>query len=349
MKKIVLYLLVLGMSISVIGCTAPKSSGTEQTAAGMVTGGIVQDTTHAAEVLQNEEDTIAATTSLTTAGTDISDETADESAVRSLVKEFGKRLQAVSLLSPKKLLDASLQENYGGLVSPGLITEWQSNPHKAPGRMVSSPWPDRIEISVVIKSPEPENTYEVKGEIIEITSVEKENGEAAAKRPVRLLAAKAGDRWQIISVTLGEYEDKEQIIYENVQYGFKFSLPDSWKGYTIITDKWEGRAIDGKQAGNVVQTGPILSVRHPEWTSQNPRQDIPIMIFTPDQWKALLKDEYSVSAAPIRPGELGRNSAYVFALPARYNFAFPAGYEEVEKILNGDPLKPQEPDSQINR
>ena len=44
-------------------------------------------------------------------------------------------------------------------------------------------------------------------------------------------------------------------------------------------------------------------------------------------------------AAPINPGELGRNVKYVFALPARYNYAFPTGYQEVEKILEGKPLR----------
>ena len=41
------------------------------------------------------------------------------------------------------------------------------------------------------------------------------------------------------------------------------------------------------------------------------------------------------------PKELGRNSKYVFALPARYNFAFPTGFEEVEDILAGNPLQPK--------
>jgi hypothetical protein len=49
-----------------------------------------------------------------------------------------------------------------------------------------------------------------------------------------------------------------------------------------------------------------------------------------------------VSAAPIPPSELGRNSSYVFALPARYNFAFLPGYEAVDKLLQGKPLHPTE-------
>lgn len=341
MKKILLYVLAILMSVSIIGCSSAKISSSEQAGADTVAGAFKQDAAQSADALQNKDNTITAQTSLTAAEMDKSGETADETAVRSLTEEFGKRLQMVSLLAPKELLDMSMQENYGGLVSSGLIKQWQDDPQKAPGRMVSSPWPDRIEISAIIKSPE--NTFDVKGEVIEVTSVEKENGGAAARRPITLTAGKAGDRWQIISVTLGEYEDKDQIIYENTQYGFKFSLPVGWRDYTILTDKWEGMAIDDK-GGKLAETGPVISIRHPEWTAQNPRQDIPVMVFTLDQWKALQQDEFHIGAAPVGPSELGRNSAYVFALPARYNFAYPAGYEEVEKILNGNPLKPQAAD-----
>ncbi|MDP1086626.1 hypothetical protein Q6245_30140, partial [Klebsiella pneumoniae] len=68
---------------------------------------------------------------------------------------------------------------------------------------------------------------------------------------------------------------------------------------------------------------PMISIRHPDWTSQNPRQDIPIMIFTLAQWNMLQQDEFHIGAAPINPSELGRNTSYVFARPARYNYAFP--------------------------
>jgi hypothetical protein len=71
-----------------------------------------------------------------------------------------------------------------------------------------------------------------------------------------------------------------------------------------------------------------------------PRQDIPIMIFTIEQWNMLQEDKFHIGAAPVGPSEFGRNNKYVFALPARYNYAFLKGYEEVEKILKENPLKP---------
>lgn len=133
--------------------------------------------------------------------------------------------------------------------------------------------------------------------------------------------------------------DSDSIIYDNSKYGFEFTLPRSWENYSITTDKWEGTAIGGAQNGAVVESGTRISIRHPKWTAQNPRQDIPIMVFTISQWNKLQNDEFAVGAAPIPPSELGRNSKYVFALPARYNFAFPEGFEEVESILANTPLK----------
>jgi hypothetical protein len=124
--------------------------------------------------------------------------------------------------------------------------------------------------------------------------------------------------------------------YNNTQYDFSFSLPISWNGYSIVEDKWEGVAIGGD---TVIEQGPIIIIRNPEWTSTNPMQDIPIMVFTIKQWDLLEQEKFHIGAAPIGPTELGRNSKYVFALPARYNYAFPTGWEEVDQILKSNPLK----------
>ncbi len=131
-------------------------------------------------------------------------------------------------------------------------------------------------------------------------------------------------------------DDSNSIVYENTKYGFRFKLPVSWKGYSIVTSKWEGRGLTG---GSVVETGPIISIRDPKWTVKTPRQDIPIMVFTHTQWNLLKQEVFHIGAAPLNPSELGRNNYYVFALPARYNYSFPAGYKEVETILANHPLQ----------
>lgn len=136
-----------------------------------------------------------------------------------------------------------------------------------------------------------------------------------------------------------EPEQPQSTVYESSEYGLRFSLPESWDGYTIVVEEWEGLSISDQEENSIVETGPVINIRHPLWTSQRPRQDIPIMIFTIEQWDSLRKDEFSIGAAPIGPSELGRNSKYVFALPARYNYSFPEGYEEVEEILEENPLE----------
>ncbi|MBX5477046.1 MAG: hypothetical protein IRZ18_08000 [Clostridia bacterium] len=264
-------------------------------------------------------------------------EEADAQAVRTLVEGFGQQLQNVSLLAPEDVVSKAMEENYSEFVSPELLAEWQRDPAKAPGRLTSSPWPDRIEIKSIEKRSE--SSYEVKGDVIEVTSVEKANGGVAARRPITLVATKADEGWRIDAVTLGTYEDANAIVYKNTEYGFTFTLPESWKGYSIVTGQWEGAAVDGQDAGKIVETGPMISIRHPQWTAEHPRQDIPIMIFTLAQWDALQQGKFHIGAAPINPSELGRNDQYVFALPARYNYSFPTGYEEVEQILEGHPLQ----------
>lgn len=128
------------------------------------------------------------------------------------------------------------------------------------------------------------------------------------------------------------------VTYQNGQYGFTFSLPQDWSGYSIVTSTWDGYA-SGPTGDIPYDNGPMISIRNPKWTAQTPYQDIPIMVFTISQWNDLQNNAFHIGAAPIGPSELGRNSNYVFALPARYNFAFPAGFQEVETILQGNPLK----------
>ena len=121
------------------------------------------------------------------------------------------------------------------------------------------------------------------------------------------------------------------VSYTNNEYGFTVALPEDWRGYTIVTSTWTGYSTS-------TMYGPIISIRNPLWTSSTPTQDIPIMVFTLNEWNAVSSGTMPVSAAPIPPSELGENTHYVFALPARYNYAFPPGWQEVQTIMQSDPL-----------
>jgi hypothetical protein len=135
--------------------------------------------------------------------------------------------------------------------------------------------------------------------------------------------------------------DSSCLAYTNKQYGFTFCLPQSWRGFSVNTSRWDGRLLDSDTAGAPKMIhGPELFIRHPRWTAAHPRQDIPILVFTHAQWRLAEREQLAVSAAPIGPSELGHNAAYVFALPPRYNFAYPTGWQEVQDILDHHPLHP---------
>lgn len=126
--------------------------------------------------------------------------------------------------------------------------------------------------------------------------------------------------------------------YSNTQYDFNFYLPLTWSNYKVIEDKWIGYKT-GASGDEVAETGPMIFIRNPQWREKEQTQDIPIMIFAISQWDALQQNKFNLGAAPIGPTELGRNSKYVFALPARYNFAFPKEFEIVDEIIQSNPLE----------
>ncbi len=146
-------------------------------------------------------------------------------------------------------------------------------------------------------------------------------------------SAKAFREWIRDGATAQETDGWIQ--YRNKKYGFCFSLPASWQGYSIVKQKWSG----GPPGAQPDHHGPKLLIRHPKWTAAEPYEDIPIMIFSLSQWKLVEKEELIVSAAPFPPSEMARNAHYVFALPPRYNYDFAKGYEEVDQLVQGKRLR----------
>ena|SRR6266478_1467698 len=130
------------------------------------------------------------------------------------------------------------------------------------------------------------------------------------------------------------------VVYKNKQYRFRFLLPRSWKGYSILVSEWSGGAMQQDETNQPPKTeqGLEIIIRHPLWTETNPRQDIPIMVFTRAQWDE--HDNFVFSAGPTGPSEIGRNAKLVFALPPRYNYADVVGVEEVNEIFQHNPLRP---------
>jgi hypothetical protein len=121
----------------------------------------------------------------------------EETEIKELVEGFGQRLQNVSLQGPDAAQE--MQKQYSGFVSSALLDTWRSHILAAPGRIVSSPWPDRIEITSLSNAGP--DRYAVTGVIIQITSTEVGSKKAAAQIPVHLAVERIQGRWLITEYT----------------------------------------------------------------------------------------------------------------------------------------------------
>lgn len=123
----------------------------------------------------------------------------EEAEVMVIVEDFGKTLQTVSLQSPNAAEE--IKEKYSLFVTPELLKKWVNNISTAPGRIVSSPWPDRIDITSIKKRSSTE--FSITGDIVEVTSMELVNGGAANRIPVHITVEKVQGNWMI-----AEYEQE---------------------------------------------------------------------------------------------------------------------------------------------
>lgn len=124
-----------------------------------------------------------------------------DAAVRDVVTGFGSRLQRVSTLAPDSLIARAVRDEYAAFVTDDLLAQWTAAPARAPGRDVSSPWPDRIEVHDVETAGD---ACIVSGELVYVASVESGTDAAADRRPLTLRVVRAAGEWRI-----GGYEIPE--------------------------------------------------------------------------------------------------------------------------------------------
>lgn len=129
----------------------------------------------------------------------LSDAQCDEIASRDVVGQLGRRMKEVPLLASDSAVQAAIRKSYGPLVTRDLLDEWLANPSSAPGRRVSSPWPDRIEIRSVAAAPD---GCLVAGSVLYVTSADT-TAAGALRSPVEI-ALRNADGWRISA-----YEDEE--------------------------------------------------------------------------------------------------------------------------------------------
>jgi hypothetical protein len=122
-------------------------------------------------------------------------ESRDEPSVRSVVIGFGHELKQVSLTAEPEIAAQAIREHYAAWVTTSLLDSWIRNPATAPGRAVSSPWPDRIEIDSLVAVSKTE--YQVKGRVMEMTSVELSQHQPGTPHPVEISVENRDGRWLI--------------------------------------------------------------------------------------------------------------------------------------------------------
>lgn len=119
------------------------------------------------------------------------------------VVRFGARLRHVPLLAPDAVRNAALEKAYGGLVSAELLAAWQKGAATAPGRSVSSPWPDHLAIRRILLLSATE--ARVEADVVYRTSADPTAGDAQ-RQPVVLLLERRNGAWYIVSYTAEQEE-----------------------------------------------------------------------------------------------------------------------------------------------
>jgi len=124
---------------------------------------------------------------------------ADEQDASRLVEDFGANLKAVSLTGAEEDVRDAIRQEYADFVTPELLARFVAEPAEAPGRLISSPWPEKIEIATVWKVGQ---AFVVDGEVIYLTSEEVAEGGEAFREKISVALEKRGPKLLIADYDL---------------------------------------------------------------------------------------------------------------------------------------------------
>jgi hypothetical protein len=173
---------------------------------------------------------------------------------------------------------------------------------------------EQLKTAVEASQAERGELLRLRGQGLRLRQLEQENTELRAQRQQRGGTASA-------------------VEYRNEHYGFGMTFPSDWSGYSVVANTWHGQTQDEQGETTGTYTGPEIILRHPQWTAVAPWQDIPVLVFTHDEWALVEQQKFGVSAAPTAPSKLGENAKFVFALPPRWiGFVDTLGQDEAGKV-----------------
>jgi hypothetical protein len=124
--------------------------------------------------------------------------------------------------------------------------------------------------------------------------------------------------------------------YHSEQYGLTLFLPADWKGCSVTIEQLQDETYSPAEDRQiVVGHTPMITLRHPQWQSGSPYQDIRILVFSRAQWDALHRGRLwpSLFAGGIMD-ELWHSNRFVFAIWSRYNWSELTGGRKVAAILD---------------
>lgn len=127
-----------------------------------------------------------------------------DEAAKAVLLDFGLKLKNVSLTADGAAGIAAIEAEYGPYVTPELLADWKNNPSRAPGRLVSSPMPDRLGIASI--SPQATGRI-VSGEVILVSSGDSVS-EPVDTVPFVALLIQTEDGWKIAAYQ----EEKVQVL-----------------------------------------------------------------------------------------------------------------------------------------
>lgn len=209
----------------------------------------------------------------------LSTETNDISMVKTLVENFGKVLANVSLLSPPDKLESDMKKYYGPFLSEGLLLEWIKDPSQALGRLISSPWPDRIEVNDVKKITA--DKYEISGDVIEVTSIEVVEGGYANKFGIRLTVERINDRWLITKVMKETAPDNEESANQaTIMEYFDKLLTSQVRSYQVVL-------FINENISKVTPANADFMLEKLEYVQKNDKQFYTDLLFE-DDWQGKL-------------------------------------------------------------
>ena len=238
-------------------------------------------------------------------------------AARALLKQMSTKLKAgalvVVLLGIAALFLLQQQHQITQLVRENADLRTQLN-QMASLRDSKGHLAEQLKAAVETSQVDRSELVRLRGQGVRLRQLEQENTELKAQHQPRGGTASA-------------------VEYRNEQYGFGMTFPSGWSGYSVVAGTWQGQTHDDQGETTGTYTGPEIILRHPQWTAAAPWQDIPVLVFTHDEWVLVEQQKFGVSAAPTSPSKLRENAKFVFALPPRWiGFADALGQEGVAKV-----------------